>query len=78
MLNTDMDTFFATPSKAWDKRITFRITDIQQMLGLPRSTIGKLVRDGDIHANKVGRDWLITRSDLYEWWQRVEDASIVL
>ena len=76
--NDEVDSFFHTPSKAWDKRVAFRIKDVSEMLGLPISTIGKLVRENDIRATKVGRDWLIRRSDLYKWWQRVEDASIVL
>ena len=61
-----MDSFFDTPSKAWGKRVTFRIKDVSEMLGLPVSTIGAQVRAGKLKATKIGRDWLIRRSDLYK------------
>lgn len=78
MFREDMESFFDTPSKAWGKRVAFRIKDVSEMLGLPVSTIGAQVRAGKLKAAKIGRDWLIKRSDLYKWYMDAEDKSIVI
>lgn len=78
MFKEGMDSFYETPSKAWDKRVTFRIKEISEMTGLPISTLSQMIRDGKIKAAKVGRAWLIKRVDLYKWYMDAEDKSLVI
>lgn len=78
MFKEDVDSFFYTPSKAWDERVTFRIKEVSAMTGLPISTLSQMIRDGKIKAAKVGRAWLIKRVDLYKWYIDAEDKSLVI
>lgn len=78
MFKEEVDSFFYTPSEAWDKRVTFRIKEVSAMTGLPISTLSQMIRDGKIKAAKVGRAWLIKRVDLYKWYIDAEDKSLVM
>lgn len=78
MFKEEVDSFFYTPSKAWDKRVTFRIKEVNAMTGIPISTLSQMIRDGKIKAAKVGRAWLIKRADLYKWYMDAEDKSLAI
>ena len=52
----------------WKNRLTFSVKDIREMTGRPKSTLGDLIRSGEIRAMRQGRAWLIPREAIIEWW----------
>ncbi len=67
-----------TNSHIWDNKIAFSVEELHIMLGIPRATLCKLCREGEIKTFKIGRHYRIARADLYAYIERQKDMSIVL
>lgn len=53
------------------------LKDAAQLSPYSADYLNLLARKGKLRAHKIGRDWLITRADLFDYLnkQRVESAS---
>jgi len=49
------------------------VRDLADMAGVTTSYIRRLVRLGKILGHKVGRDWVISRSEARRWLQERKD-----
>ena len=38
----------------------YKLTDVSEMIGLPRTTLKKYAQNGGVKAVKIGRDWHMT------------------
>ena len=54
--------------------------ELSEYLQLDRMTIYKLLKSGDIPANRVGHQWRFFRSDINEWIRskKVDPSTIQL
>ena len=43
------------------------VTDVAQFLRVPKSTVYKLARVGELPASKIGKHWRFLRRDIHEW-----------
>jgi excisionase family DNA binding protein len=43
------------------------IMDVARFLRVPKSTVYKLARVGELPASKIGKHWRFVRRDIHEW-----------
>ncbi|NOS81330.1 MAG: helix-turn-helix domain-containing protein [Nitrospira sp.] len=43
------------------------VMDVAQFLRVPKSTVYKLARQGELPASKIGKHWRFLRHDLNQW-----------
>jgi excisionase family DNA binding protein len=43
------------------------IMDVARFLRVPKSTVYKLARVGELPASKIGKHWRFLRRDIHEW-----------
>jgi excisionase family DNA binding protein len=43
------------------------VTDVARFLRVPKSTVYKLARIGELPASKIGKHWRFLRRDIHEW-----------
>lgn len=43
------------------------IVDVARFLRVPKSTVYKLARVGELPASKIGKHWRFLRRDIHEW-----------
>lgn len=43
------------------------IMDVASFLRVPKSTVYKLARIGELPASKIGKHWRFLRRDIHEW-----------
>lgn len=43
------------------------IMDVARFLRVPKSTVYKLARIGELPATKIGKHWRFLRRDIHEW-----------
>jgi len=46
------------------------IDEISDYLKIPKSTVYKLVREGKIPANKIGRHWRFSKEAIDQWLEK--------
>lgn len=51
------------------------IMDVARFLRVPKSTVYKLARVGELPASKIGKHWRFLRRDIHEW-MRSRSVSI--
>lgn len=51
------------------------VEDLSKFLRVPKSTVYKLARIGELPASKIGKHWRFLRRDIHEW-MRSRSASI--
>jgi excisionase family DNA binding protein len=51
------------------------IEELAMYLKIPKSTIYKLVREGRIPSNKIGRHWRFRRATIDRWLEYKGDAK---
>ncbi len=54
-----------SPEKASDEILT--VLDVARFLRVPKSTVYKLARMGQIPATKIGKHWRFLRKDIQDW-----------
>jgi len=47
--------------------VIFKVEDLSDYLRIPKSTIYKLVREGKIPAQKIGRHWRFRKEAIDRW-----------
>jgi excisionase family DNA binding protein len=53
--------------------IILTVDEIADYLKIPRSTIYKLVREGKIPAQKIGRHWRFRKEAIVHWLEKKQD-----
>jgi excisionase family DNA binding protein len=53
--------------------IILTVDEIADYLKIPRSTIYKLVREGKIPAQKIGRHWRFRKEAIDHWLEKKQD-----
>jgi excisionase family DNA binding protein len=43
------------------------VMDVARFLRVPKSTVYKLARIGELPASKIGKHWRFLRRDIHEW-----------
>ena len=43
------------------------VSDVARFLRVPKSTVYKLARLGELPASKIGKHWRFLRRDIHEW-----------
>lgn len=43
------------------------VMEVAQFLRVPKSTVYKLARGGELPASKIGKHWRFLRRDIHEW-----------
>lgn len=43
------------------------VMDVAQFLRVPKSTVYKLARLGELPASKIGKHWRFLRRDIHQW-----------
>lgn len=43
------------------------VTEVARFLRVPKSTVYKLARIGELPASKIGKHWRFLRRDIHEW-----------
>ncbi len=43
------------------------VTEVARFLRVPKSTVYKLARLGELPASKIGKHWRFLRRDIHEW-----------
>ncbi|MFO0698000.1 MAG: helix-turn-helix domain-containing protein [Nitrospira sp.] len=46
------------------------IVEVARFLRVPKSTVYKLARTGELPASKIGKHWRFLRRDIHEWMHR--------
>ncbi|MBH0194026.1 MAG: helix-turn-helix domain-containing protein [Nitrospira sp.] len=54
------------PALTGDSEI-LTIMDVARFLRVPKSTVYKLARVGELPASKIGKHWRFLRRDIHEW-----------
>ncbi|MCJ7639411.1 MAG: helix-turn-helix domain-containing protein [Euryarchaeota archaeon] len=60
-----------------DEALTLSVEHAAHLIGVSRSTVYRLVRDGELRAIRVGRRVLILKKPLMEMLEAKEDTSPV-
>jgi excisionase family DNA binding protein len=51
------------------------VTDDARFLRVPKSTVYKLARLGELPASKIGKHWRFLRRDIHEWMHSRSHAA---
>ncbi|MCX5724469.1 MAG: helix-turn-helix domain-containing protein [Nitrospirae bacterium] len=43
------------------------VLDVAEFLRVPKSTVYKLARHGELPASKIGKHWRFLRRDIHQW-----------
>lgn len=68
-MNNDGSTASATMSdgaSAQDGEI-LTVMEVARFLRVPKSTVYKLARGGELPASKIGKHWRFLRRDIHDW-----------
>ena len=68
-MNSDVSAETATQSETGttqDGEI-LTVTEVARFLRVPKSTVYKLARGGELPASKIGKHWRFLRRDIHEW-----------
>ena len=51
------------------------VVEVARFLRVPKSTVYKLARLGELPASKIGKHWRFLRRDIHEWLHRRSQAA---
>jgi excisionase family DNA binding protein len=51
------------------------VVEVASFLRVPKSTVYKLARQGELPASKIGKHWRFLRRDIHEWMHRRSQAA---
>ncbi|MDH4078494.1 MAG: helix-turn-helix domain-containing protein [Nitrospira sp.] len=77
-MNSDLVASTATQSEADTLRDgeILTVMEVAMFLRVPKSTVYKLARVGELPASKIGKHWRFLRRDIHEWMHsRSKQAS---
>ncbi len=52
------------------------IGDVARFLRVPKSTVYKLARIGELPASKIGKHWRFLRRDIHEWMRSRSSLAV--
>ena len=69
VMNSDLSAETTTQSEtgATQDGEILTITEVARFLRVPKSTVYKLARGGELPASKIGKHWRFLRRDIHEW-----------
>ena len=69
VMNNEVSTATAiqTEEVAVREREILTVTEVARFLRVPKSTVYKLARVGELPASKIGKHWRFLRRDIHEW-----------
>lgn len=69
VMNSDVPAETTTQSETGDARDEEILTvmEVARFLRVPKSTVYKLARVGELPASKIGKHWRFLRRDIHEW-----------
>ena len=69
VMNSDVSAETATQSETDATRDGEIVTvmEVARFLRVPKSTVYKLARGGELPASKIGKHWRFLRRDIHEW-----------
>ncbi|MBL8035973.1 MAG: helix-turn-helix domain-containing protein [Nitrospira sp.] len=68
-MNSDVSAETATQSETGASRDgeILTVMEVARFLRVPKSTVYKLARGGELPASKIGKHWRFLRRDIHEW-----------
>ncbi len=68
-MNSDVSAETATQSETDATRDgeILTVMEVARFLRVPKSTVYKLARGGELPASKIGKHWRFLRRDIHEW-----------
>lgn len=68
-MNSDVSAETTTQSETSDARDgeILTVMEVARFLRVPKSTVYKLARVGELPASKIGKHWRFLRRDIHEW-----------
>lgn len=69
VMNSDLSAETTTQSETGANRDgeILTVMEVAQFLRVPKSTVYKLARGGELPASKIGKHWRFLRRDIHEW-----------
>jgi len=69
VMNDEVSTATASPTEEATAREgeILTVMEVARFLRVPKSTVYKLARVGELPASKIGKHWRFLRSDIHEW-----------
>ncbi len=69
VMNSDLSAETTTQSEtgATQDGEILTVTEVARFLRVPKSTVYKLARGGELPASKIGKHWRFLRRDIHEW-----------
>jgi excisionase family DNA binding protein len=69
VMNNEVSTATANPTEEATAREgeILTVMEVARFLRVPKSTVYKLARVGDLPASKIGKHWRFLRRDIHEW-----------
>lgn len=69
VMNSDLSAETATQSEASTTRDgeILTVMEVARFLRVPKSTVYKLARVGELPASKIGKHWRFLRRDIHDW-----------
>ena len=69
VMNNEVSTTTASPTEEATarEREILTVMEVARFLRVPKSTVYKLARVGELPASKIGKHWRFLRRDIHEW-----------
>jgi excisionase family DNA binding protein len=69
VMNNEVSTATASPTEEATarEREILTVMEVARFLRVPKSTVYKLARIGELPASKIGKHWRFLRRDIHEW-----------
>lgn len=68
-MNSDVSAATGTPTESDSTRDgeILTVMEVARFLRVPKSTVYKLARVGELPASKIGKHWRFLRRDIHDW-----------
>lgn len=78
VMNSDVSAETATQSEADATRDgeILTVMEVARFLRVPKSTVYKLARVGELPASKIGKHWRFLRRDIHDWMHSRSKQSL--
>jgi excisionase family DNA binding protein len=73
-MNNPISTPIMTQTHTTDGEI-LTVQEVARFLRVPKSTVYKLARIGELPASKIGKHWRFLRRDIHEWMHSRSQAA---
>jgi excisionase family DNA binding protein len=73
-MNNPISASIMTQAHTTDGEI-LTVQEVARFLRVPKSTVYKLARIGELPASKIGKHWRFLRRDIHEWMHSRSQAA---